>query len=113
MSKHILPTVHRMALIDHLKQLKLDLQQEVFNLLGGKCAICGTTEGLRLRFCLRDNPLATEYRNHPTTLYRRIIREPEMKNSVHLLCRPCRLDLYGKGSSTSPGNEIFDGDTAK
>jgi hypothetical protein len=88
----LIPAVHRIALYDHVRNLRLQLQNEAFAVLGNKCAICGSLENLRLTFIQFDNPLARKYQHSPSTLHRRICREPEIREAVRLLCRPCRLD---------------------
>jgi hypothetical protein len=85
------PAVHRIALYDHVRNRRVHYQQQAFKLLGGKCANCECAEGLRLRFLHHGNSLAKKYQHSPSTLHRRICREPELRKEINLLCRACRL----------------------
>jgi hypothetical protein len=92
MKSPVFSAVHRIALYDYVRNRRHELQKDAYRLLGGKCAICGSSEQLRLRFIQSNNPLAKKYHHSPATLHRRICREPELRRELHLLCRVCRLD---------------------
>ena len=102
-----LPIEHRIALYDHYKHRRAAYQKQAFNLLGSKCA-CGSTDNLRLRFIDPNHPMGRRYRTNPSTLYRKIFLEPELRAEVRLLCRECRLSTRAIPQLTNPGQLPLD-----
>ena len=110
-----IPIGPRIVLYDHYKDRRRAYQEAAFNLLGGKCQLCASTENLRHRFIDRAHPLATRYRTNPATLFRRISLEPSLREALHLLCRECRLSIRiskeSISNSTNQGHSLLDGPT--
>lgn len=90
-----MPLEHRIAFYNQIRQTKAALKESLFAQLGNKCARCSDTENLRLRFKDRANPLARRYATNPMVLHRRLLREPELREQVQLLCRACRFNQPG------------------
>jgi hypothetical protein len=87
-----LPARHRVAVYDYVKSRRLHHQEHAYELLGERCAICGSKDELRLRFLDSNHPLKMKYAHSPATLYRRLCYEPNLRQEVRLLCRLCRLE---------------------
>lgn len=81
----------RITRLDQYKKRRTAYRLQAYELLGGRCSLCGSTENLRHRFFDPTHPLANRYRTNPGTLYRRILREPTLKSDLYLLCRECRI----------------------
>src|SRR5580658_7365249 len=100
-----IPIGPRIALYDHHKNLRIACQEAAYQLLESKCHTCGSTDCLRHRFINPNHPLVNRYRTNPTTLFRRIFREPGLRAELRLLCRECRLSTRVPNSSTpNPAN---------
>lgn len=84
-------TTRRMALYDYYRDRRNAYQKRAYQMLGGQCVLCGSTDGLRHRFTDRDHPLTSRYQTNPVTLYRKICNESSVRTAVCLLCRECRV----------------------
>jgi hypothetical protein len=102
-------TTRRMALYDYYRDRRNAYQKKAYQVLGGKCVLCGSTDGLRHRFIDLASPLSTRYTTNPITLYRRICNEPTVRSAVCLVCRGCRVAHCSIGqpveNTTAPGNK--------
>src|SRR5256885_15376317 len=74
---------------------RLHYRDLAYEALGAKCASCGTDASPqnepRLAFLDKSDPLKARYRTNPSTLHRRLCREPQLRDRVTLLCHLCRL----------------------
>ena len=92
MTIQTIPARYRVAMCDYMKSRRYFHQEKAYSVLGGRCALCGDYEGLRLRFLDTNNPLKAKYAHSPATLHRRLCHEPNLRPELRLLCRLCRLD---------------------
>ena len=91
MNFSFVPINSKIALYDHYRAHRMAYRDQAYELLGGRCGICGSTNNLRHRFRDPSHPLKNSYRTNPVTLFRRLCLEPELRSVVRLLCRACRL----------------------
>jgi len=91
MKSNAITTTRRMALYDYYRDRRNAYQKKAYQVLGGKCALCGSTDGLRHRFLDSDSQLSSRYKTNPITLYRKICYEPSVRTAVCLVCRECRV----------------------
>jgi hypothetical protein len=91
MNSSRIPVEHRLALYDYHKKRRLEYQECAHQLLGNNCSNCPSTDGLRIRPVDPYDGIVRRYRGCPVTFYRRLCLEPELRKTVHLLCRACRL----------------------
>lgn len=84
-------TTRRMALYDYYRTRREAYQKKAYQVLGGKCVLCGSTAGLRHRVIDPNSQLSSSYKTNPVTLYRKICTEPPVRTAVCLVCRECRV----------------------
>lgn len=75
----------------YLRKRRLALQDRAYKALGNICSLCGSSDGLRIRFNDFNNPLRDRYKTNPNVLHRRLTFDPQLRNAVSLFCANCRI----------------------